>query len=127
MARTTRVITNYEILSLCPANGLKAVYAYRIDGEGCFELRAEPMTHIAVASATEETIENDDEIGGGYRKLKETKIENVVVGILFGEGRFHICEEDSNFSGLLQPGGKIEDATSNLNREEFPLRLMKKT
>jgi hypothetical protein len=107
----------YEILSLCPANGVMAVYAD--DVEGGYELKAEPLTHIAVASCIKRRFEN-------HQLVSEFELENTVVGIDFSDGYMQICNEAFNFAGLLQPGQDIERATGSLNRVRYPRSALKK-
>jgi hypothetical protein len=112
-----RVEEHYEVLSLCPANGVMAVFAD--DVEGGYELRADPLTHLAVASCVEKTFEDE-------RLVAEVKY-NTVVGVDFCEGYMQICNEDCNFAGLLEPGQDIERAIGELRGRYLQLQLIKKT
>jgi hypothetical protein len=112
-----RIEEVYEVLSLCPANGVMAVYAD--DVEGGYELRPEPLTHIAVASCIEKIFED----GHLVDELKH----NTVVGVDFSEGYMQICNDAANFAGLLEPGQDIYKATGGLRGRYLQLRLIKKT
>jgi hypothetical protein len=113
-----RTVRSYEILSLSPANGISAVYAEEsIESPGFYTLVTRPLTHIAIASVVARTYAVID---GKSELQREVKEPNDVVGVDFISGWANVSVSDSNFAGLLMPGGDIQEAATNLGAE-YPL------
>lgn len=108
----------FEILSVCPASNLKAVYAVESESqEGRFRLECQDVHFLGVVSVTEKTF-----LVGDKRDtlLSERNVGNRVLGLSLDDGYFTVCDECSNFLGLIYP---TQFATDLHIPSDYPLEV----
>jgi hypothetical protein len=94
-----RITETFEILNVCPAFNLKAVYAIESESQkGRFRLECEDVPFIGTVSVTEKTF-----LVGDKRDtlLSERNVGNRVLGLSLYDGYFLVCDECRNFLGLI--------------------------
>jgi hypothetical protein len=94
-----RITETFEILNVCPASNLKAVYAIESESQkGRFSLECEDVHFIGTVAVTEKTF-----LDGNERNtlLSERNVGNRVLGLSLDDGYFLVCDECRNFLGLI--------------------------
>lgn len=113
--------TEYEVISVAQADKMLAVYAQRHPTEeGKFELVADPIHFVGVAKVTTLFFEKRDDEKYG-RQVDTEFIGTKVVGLDLCEGFFQVCNEASNFAGLMREGDDIDRTNYCLSHRDYPL------
>jgi hypothetical protein len=118
--------TDYKIIQIMPANGIRAVYA-----ETNGTLFVSPVAIIALAKATERyrTAHLNEEYAGTKRHQREVEggSENQIVGIQLDGGYFNTCQYSCNFAGLCAMDEDPEKCLGSLDwskNKEFEKNAM---
>lgn len=114
---TTNIVEHFEVLGVCPATNLKALYAVPSDKQkGYFRLECQDVDFVATVKVTEKWYSGND--GLQIQPTRVVQAVNRVVGLDLSEGYFTVCDEASNFIGLIREG---QDITDLYIPSDFPL------
>lgn len=122
--------TEYDIQQVCETDKYCAVYAVEAEEGnrgGPLKLISFPLLAIGVASVKRysNTILSPGKIANNSTTLDETTTQ--VVGLLFAEGGFEVCNEASNFAGLALVGEDISKVTWFLDSDQMSRLLATST
>jgi hypothetical protein len=110
----------YELLQVVLTREFEAVYAGEKDGDGLHPLTSWRVDAIGVARVTTRYVVG--EIGKRIHRVVRKTVVNEIVGLEFEDGYWQVCNEASNFAGLMKSGGDIREATGCLNVADYPLQ-----
>lgn len=115
-SKNCRSVTRHDVISVCPATGLKAVYVIESESQpGRYRLECQDVHFVAVVTVVEEL----RSIRGG-RLLDKLQHHNRVVALEMSEGYFAVCDDASNFIGLIRDG---QNAMDLYIPSEYPLEV----
>lgn len=113
--RNIHHVESYEILSVCPATNMKAVYVIPSERqEGRFRIVCDDVHFLAVVKVTQRSYDADR----NHSFISEQLIGNSVVGLDLCDGYFSVWDEASNFLGLIRD---TDDASQLHVGSQYPL------